>query len=103
MDKHEIARVLEEMAVVFELKGENPFKVRAYENAARVVEGLDDIEARIEAGTLTEVKGIGKNLADHITELYRTGKIKEYTALRKSVPEGLFEILKIPGVGPKKV
>ncbi len=91
------------MAIVFELKGDNPFKIRAYENAARVVEGLEDIEAKIEAGTLVEVKGIGKNLAGHITELYRTGKIKEYVALRKSIPEGLFEILKIAGVGPKKV
>lgn len=103
MDRHEIARTLDEMAIVFELKGDNPFKIRAYENAARVVEGLEDIEARIEAETLTEVKGIGKNLADHITELYRTGKIREYVALRKSIPEGLFEILKIAGVGPKKV
>lgn len=103
MDRHEIARTLDEMAVVFELKGDNPFKIRAYENAARVVEGMEDIEARIEAETLTEVKGIGKNLAGHITELYRTGKIREYVALRKSIPEGLFEILRIPGVGPKKV
>ncbi|PIR17123.1 MAG: histidinol-phosphatase [Deltaproteobacteria bacterium CG11_big_fil_rev_8_21_14_0_20_49_13] len=103
MDKHEIARVLDEMAVVFEIKGDNPFKIRAYENAARVVESLDDIDRKIEKGTLTEVKGIGKNLADHITELYRTGKIIEYEKVRKSIPEGVFEILSIPGLGPKKV
>ncbi|MBI2091455.1 MAG: DNA polymerase/3'-5' exonuclease PolX, partial [Deltaproteobacteria bacterium] len=103
MNKHDIASVLAEMAIVFELKGENPFKIRAYENAARVVEGMDDLELRIKDGTLTEVKGIGKNLADHITELYKNGRIKEYESLRKSVPAGLFDMLAIPGLGPKKV
>jgi DNA polymerase (family 10) len=103
MNKHDIASVLAEMAAVFELKGDNPFKIRAYENAARVVEGMDDLEHRIEAGTLTEVKGIGKNLAGHIIELYKSGRVKEYESLRKSVPPGLFDMLAIPGLGPKKV
>ena len=103
MDKHEIAKTLSDMAIIFELKGENPFKIRAYENAARVVEALDDLEVRIEKDTLTEIMGIGKNLAGHVTELYKTGKIAEYEKLRKTIPEGVFGILEIPGLGPKKV
>lgn len=103
MDRHDIARALENMAVVFELKGDNPFKIRAYENAARIVGSLDDLEERIENGTLTHVKGIGKNLAEHITELYRTGRISEYEKLRRTIPDGVFDMLEIAGLGPKKV
>ena len=103
MDKQSIVNALSEMAVVMELTGENPFKVRAYENAARTVEGLDDLEERIKDGTLTEIKGIGDNLAAHITELYKTGKIADHENLKSSVPAGLFEVLKIPNLGPKRV
>ncbi len=103
MDKQSIANALNEMAVVMELTDENPFKVRAYENAARIVETLDDLEERIQAGTLTEIKGIGANLAAHITELHKTGKISDHEKLKSSVPAGLFEVLKIPNLGPKRV
>ena len=65
MDKHQVAQVLNEIAQLLELKGENPFKVRAYENAARIVEGLsDDLSDLIKSGRLTEIRGIGKNIAD---------------------------------------
>lgn len=104
MDKHQVAQVLSEIAKLLELKGENPFKVRAYENAARIVEGLtEDIQTLIEKGGLTQIKGIGKNLADHIAEIVRTGRLKEYERLRKSVPEGVIDMLAIPGLGPKRV
>lgn len=103
MDRHEIAIILSEIAAVLEIKGENPFKIRAYENAARTVEGLTHLEELIKAENLTSIKGIGKNLADHITELYKTGRLKEYESLIKSIPEGLLEMLNIPGVGAKKV
>lgn len=104
MDKREIAAILYEMGRLLDLKGENPFKVRAYENAARVLEGLnEDIGGLIKNKTLTEIKGIGKNLADHITELYKTGELKEYTDLRKSIPEGVIQMLSIAGLGPKRV
>ena len=104
MNKNEIAAVLVEIAEILEIKGENPFKVRAYYNAARTLEGLtEDLSALIQSKQLTELPGIGKNLADHIIELHQTGKLKEYDKIIKSVPEGIFEILKIPGVGPKKV
>lgn len=103
MDRHQIAQILYEIAAVLEIKGDNPFKIRAYENAARVVEGLTNLEELIEGGRLTDIDGIGKNLADHITELHKTGHLKEYEKLMNSIPEGIFEMLKIPGVGAKKV
>ncbi len=104
MDKDQIASALSEIAQVLELNGENPFKVRAYLNAARIVEGLsDDIEGLIERGELIRIKGIGKNLAGHIAELARTGGVAEYEGLMKSLPEGVRQMLSIPGLGPKKV
>lgn len=104
LDKLQIARVLEEIGVILELKGENPFKVRAYINAARTLEQLeDDLNELIESGKLTEIRGIGKNLAEHIVELHNTGRLKEYEKLRKSIPDGVIEMLNIQGVGPKKV
>lgn len=104
MDKNEIAHVLETIAQVLEIKGENPFKVRAYSNAARIVSGLtQDLGELIKQNRLIEIKGIGKNLADHIKELHATGRLKEYAKVIQSVPEGILEMLSIPGVGPKKV
>lgn len=104
MNKNEIAAVLEEIGAILEIKGENPFKVRAYANAARVVEGLtEDLDRLIRENRLTEFKGIGKNLAGHITELHQTGKLKEYERIIRQIPEGVLEMLKIPGVGPKTV
>lgn len=104
MDKRQVADVLREMAMLLELMGENPFKVRAYENAARTVEGLSqDISYLIAEGRLTEIKGIGKNLADHIAEIVQTGKLKEHEKLRASIPQGVIEMLAIPGLGPKRV
>lgn len=105
MNKTEIASVLTEIGTLLELKGENPFKIRAYQAGARVVESLSEGELgqRIEAGTLEEVKGIGEALAQKITELHTTGKLGFYEKLKDSIPAGLIEILAIPGVGPKKI
>lgn len=103
MDKVEVARILEEIGVLLELKGENPFKVRAYENAARAVEALEgDLDSAIQTGTLLEQKGIGKAIFDKIVELHDTGHLKYHEQLKQEVPPGLFEMIKIPGVGPKK-
>ncbi len=105
MNKTEIAAVLTEIGTLLELKGENPFKIRAYQSGARLLEGLseEDIAARVAAGTLEEVKGIGEALAQKISELHRTGRLEFYENLKASVPEGLVEILSIPGLGAKKV
>ena len=92
------------MAALMEIRGENIFKVRAYQNAARALENLtEDLDELIEKKTLTSIPGIGKNLSDHITELRKTGSLKEYTDLRKSVPDGVVQMLSIQGLGPKKV
>jgi DNA polymerase (family 10) len=103
--KADIAAVLTEIGTLLELKGENPFKTRAYQSGARVVESLseDELKARVEAGTLQEVKGIGEALGQKITELHTTGRLEFFEKLKESVPAGLVEILSIPGMGPKKV
>lgn len=103
LNAHEIAAKLEEMASIMEITGENPFKVRAYSNAARVVEGLTNLDHLIADGTLVEVPGIGKNLAEHIAELAKKGHFPEYIAVRKSVPAYVIDMMRIPGLGPKKV
>jgi DNA polymerase (family 10) len=105
MNKSEIAAVLTEIGTLMELKGENPFKTRAYQAGARIVESLDEgeLKTRIAAGTLQEVKGIGEALAQKITELHTTGQLEFFEKLQASVPPGLLEILAIPGIGPKKV
>jgi DNA polymerase (family X) len=105
MTKAEIAAVLNDIATLLELKGENPFKVRAYVSGARVIESLseEEIETRVAAGTLDEVKGIGEALAQKIGELRSTGRLGFCETLKTSLPPGLVELLEIPGVGPKKI
>ncbi|WZL71620.1 DNA polymerase/3'-5' exonuclease PolX [Clostridiaceae bacterium 35-E11] len=104
MDKKEVSAVLNHIGLILELRGENPFKIKAYYNGARIVELLeDDIEKLVEEERLGEKKGIGKALQEKITELVTTGELEYYETLKDEIPEGLFEILKIPGLGPKKV
>ena len=104
MNKADIVDILEDIAVLLELKGDNPFKIRAYSTGARVLETMEeDLGALIEAGELSAVKGIGSALVDKIETLYRTGELVYYTELRESVAPGLIEMLDIPGLGGKKV
>lgn len=105
MNKTEIAAVLTEIGTLLELKGENPFKVRAYQAGARLIEAMPESELaeRVKAGTLEEVKGIGEALAQKIAELHATGRLGFFDKLKASVPAGLVEMLAIPGMGPKKV
>jgi DNA polymerase (family 10) len=104
LDSKGISTVLQEVALLLELKGENPFKVKAYSNAARSIEILEeDLEKMIREGRLKEIKGVGAALAQHITELVNTGKLKLHEELKSSVPLGHLEMLKIPGLGPKKI
>ena len=104
-DKVLIAEVLTEIGTLLELQGENPFKIRAYQSGARVVDSLGEegLTQRIEAGTLDEIKGIGEALAQKITELHRTGKLEFLEKLRASIAPGLVEMLAVPGLGPKKI
>ncbi len=104
MDKEKVAEVLVEIGTLLELKGENPFKTRAYHNGARVIESLNEPLAKLVAEKrLGELKGIGDALQQKITELVETGKLKYYEDLKASIPPGLVEMLEIPGLGPKKI
>jgi DNA polymerase (family 10) len=104
MDKDKVAEILVEIGTLLELKGENPFKTRAYGNAARTIEGLNEPLVKLVAEKrLGEVKGIGEALEQKITELVETGKLKYYEELKASIAPGLIEMLEIPGLGPKKI
>ena len=104
MDKEKVAEILVEIGTLLELKGENPFKTRAYANAARTLEGLTEpLPKLIAEDRLGDIKGIGEALQQKITELVTTGKLQYYEELKASIPPGLVEMLNIPGVGPKKV
>jgi DNA polymerase (family X) len=104
VDKRDVARVLEQIAVILEIKGENPFKVRAYENAARAIDALeDDLAILVQEERLTQVRGIGSSIATNVTELVKSGKMKYYESLCEAVPAGWLELMRIPGLGPKRI
>lgn len=104
MNKREIAGVLEEMAFLLELKGENPFKIKAYNTGARVIESLpEEPSALVQKGILRNVKGIGEGLAVVVTELVTTGHSSSHEELKASFPAGVMEMAGVPGLGPKKI
>jgi DNA polymerase (family 10) len=104
MDKEQVAEILVEIGSLLELKGENPFKTRAYVNAARVLESLTEpLSKLVEEKRLGDLQGIGDALQQKISTLVTTGRLPYYEDLKASVPAGLMEMLAIPGVGPKKV
>lgn len=107
MTNAEIAAVFERIALVLDLKGgENPFRIRAYERAAMTIGNLsNDLRSIYRDGgldALEEVPGIGKDLALKIEEMIKTGKLKYLDEARKGLPSGIFEILEIEGMGPKR-
>jgi DNA polymerase (family X) len=104
MDKDQVADVLVDIGLLLELKGENPFKTRAYQNAARTLQQLNEPLAKIVSeDRLGEIKGIGEALQQKITELATTGSLKYYDELKASIPPGMRAMLEIPGLGPKKI
>ena len=104
MDKKDIVEVLERIGTMMEIKGENPFKVRAYFSGARTLQTMEeDLGAVIEAGRLGDVPGIGKALTEKIETLFATGELEFYDNLLASVPPGLLDLLDIPGLGGKKI
>ncbi|WP_397547502.1 DNA polymerase/3'-5' exonuclease PolX [Rhodothermus marinus] len=104
MENRDVARLLRETARLLELRGENPFRVRAYEQAAEAIEQLDEpVAERVRQGTLTEVPGIGRGLAAQIQELVERGTSEVLERLRKELPPGLPELLTLKGLGPQRV
>ena len=104
MDKDQVASVLVEIGTLLELKGENPFKTRAYHNGARTLEGLTEpLEKLVAEDRLRGIKGIGEALQEKITTLVTTGRLPYYDDLKASVPPGLLDLLGLQGLGPKKV
>ncbi|HEY2615320.1 MAG TPA: DNA polymerase/3'-5' exonuclease PolX [Chthoniobacterales bacterium] len=104
MEKTKIAEILDQIATLLELKAENPFKIRAYTNAARSLEtwGGNISDLRDEA-TLEKIPGIGKAIAAKIKELVETGSLKFFEDLRAEFPAGILELFSLPGLGAKKV
>lgn len=104
LDKAEIAAILEEIAVMLELQGENPFRAQAYARAAHTLMQMETNLADVVAqGKLDQIAGIGETLRDKITALVTTGKLPFYDDLKAKTPPGLLQMLRLPGMGPKKV
>ena len=104
MRNQELARIFEEIGLMSEFLGDNPFRVRAYHQAARTLYDLDTpIEEIAEKGkeALMELPGVGPDLAEKILEFLRTGKVRKHEELSQKVPRGVLEVMEVPGVGPK--
>ena len=104
MDKAQVAAILDDVGDLMELRGGNPFEARAYHNAARTVGALDDdLEALVQSGTIATVPGLGKTLVQRITELVTTGQMAFHQELVAEIPAGMRAMLRIPGLGPKRI
>ena len=104
MDKAQIIGILKDIAVFLELKGENSFKIRAYQSGARALERLEEnFDTIVQEGKIASLQGIGQALALKIETLYHEGHLPFYDNLKASIAPGLIEFLEIPGLGGKKV
>lgn len=103
MRNNEVAEVFGEIADLLEIKGENPFRIRAYRRAGQNIEGLPKDIENFSREELLKVPGIGRDLADKVSEYLTTGVIASLEQLKQEVPAGLAELLLVPGLGPKKV
>jgi DNA polymerase (family 10) len=104
MDKQQVARVLDEIGTLLELQGENFFRCQAYHNAARAIEQMEeDLGQVLSSDRLGEIRGIGETMREKVAALVTTGELPFYNELREKVPPGLLEMLRLPGLGPKKV
>ena len=105
MNNQQIARLFYKTADLLEIKGENPFRVRAYRNAARTIESLGkEISEMVDKGEdLTKLPGIGKDLAQKIYEIIERGTFSKLEELEREIPKGLIELLKVEGLGPKRI
>jgi DNA polymerase (family 10) len=103
MVDRKLVKILRNISVLLKIKGENPFKAEAYENAADVIESNQlDIAELVRTNSLGKIKGFGEALVKKITEYVQTGTFHYYEKLKEEIPEGLIAVTKIPGIGPKK-
>ncbi|MBU3665429.1 MAG: DNA polymerase/3'-5' exonuclease PolX [Chthoniobacterales bacterium] len=104
MTRDEVVDILGRIGLLLELQGENPFKIRAYQNGARALEMLEgDLGTLVREDKLKGIPGIGEALREKITALVTTGKLPYYDDLRAQFPPKLFELFDVPGLGPKKI
>ena len=104
MTTKEVAAILEEIAILLELAGENPFKARSYTSVARNLEQHgEDVETLVREKRLREVKGVGDAIEEKITELVENGRLEYYEDLKARFPDTLFELFRIPGLGAKRI
>jgi DNA polymerase (family 10) len=101
MKNREVSKLFNDIADILEIKGDNPFRIRAYRRAAMNIEALPRDVAETSKEELMEIPGIGKDLADKVQEYVRTGRLQFYEDLKKEVPESLSMLLSVPGLGPK--
>ncbi len=104
MDNIEIAQILNQVADILEIKGANQFRINAYRRVAQVIEAMaKDINEVYKAGELEKIPGVGEGIAKIIKELIEKGKSKKIERLKKKVPRKITELMKLEGLGPKKV
>ena len=102
MKQHEIAALFTQMADLLELRGDNPFRIRAYRTAAQNLESLtDDVERLARENRLRTIPGIGQDLSDKIREYLTHSSIQAVERLKRTVPAGVIALMDIPGIGPK--
>lgn len=105
MTPRSVARALREVAFFLQLKGENPFKIRAYETAAARFEELpqDALDRLLAEGRLTNLPGVGEAIATKVAALAQTGALPLLEELRRAFPAGLLEVARVPDLGPKRI
>lgn len=104
MDRKEIADILDECGTLLELKGENPFRANAYRNASRAIQQLEgNVGEMLADGSLAKVKGLGQTMIEKIEEMLTTGKLSFYEKLKVEIPQGLVDMLRLSGFGPKRI
>jgi len=105
MTNSRIADIFDEIADLLEFQGSNPFRVRAYRNGARIIRDLPEPLTAVLADAsrkLTDLEGIGKDLAEKIQTLVETGELRQYQELLEQVPATVLDMMRVPGLGPKK-
>src|SRR5690242_2605871 len=105
VDSRTAAHVLSQIAAYLELRGENPYKARAYQTAAKgiLALGVDDLSPLLATGEIGRIRGLGPATLSVVRDLVELGSSTYLDQLRESTPEGLLEMLKIPGLSPEKI